>query len=460
LRVERLSATVAAVLLTVLACGESIAPGSGYGIVVPVLSARSPTSQTGTVGEEAEPPEVAVLDTAGRPVSGVRVSFHVVNGNGTISASSALSNSTGVASLTRWVLGTAAGLNLVVATAGSGDPLFFHATTLPGPPALLVKVGFDGVPEAPEGTALAVSPRVRLTDQFGNGVPGTEVKFTVEAGGGSLTRDRTRTDSVGVAESGSWTLGGTGSQRVVAGAGSLASEAFTAFARPRPFGCASESIVLRTSVTSDLTPASCRSPDGRTVALYSLQLLAPTAVTFRMTSSAFDTYLELRDVDLQELARNDNVSQLQANSAFKAVLPAGMYTLVATSAGGGAEGRFTVTVDQVPESVSGCEEVFVARKLVTMQTAYSSDCVRAPYSYTDRFTMYLYQGTHVEITVEDWNYTGPNVEFITSSGTSVFGSTTANYVRLLSYTADQSGYYTFHVGLAADENQDYKLIIR
>jgi len=78
-------------------------------------------------------------------------------------------------------------------------------------------------------TAVATAPRVKVADQFGNGVAGVTVTFAVSGGGGSVTGATPTTGSDGTASAGGWTLGPTtGANTLTASATGLASVTFTA----------------------------------------------------------------------------------------------------------------------------------------------------------------------------------------------------------------------------------------
>lgn len=82
-------------------------------------------------------PAVRILDDKYQPVEGVKVIFTVTAGGGTISGTSATTNSDGVARVGSWTMGAVAGTNtLTAASPGvTGSPLTFMANaTLPGDP--------------------------------------------------------------------------------------------------------------------------------------------------------------------------------------------------------------------------------------------------------------------------------------------------------------------------------------
>ena len=77
------------------------------------------------------PPAVKVADVDGNGVSGTQVTFAVTSGGGSVQGATATSNSSGVAAVTSWTLGSALGTNTLAATAAglTGSPLTFTATS-------------------------------------------------------------------------------------------------------------------------------------------------------------------------------------------------------------------------------------------------------------------------------------------------------------------------------------------
>jgi len=60
-----------------------------------------------------------------------------------------------------------------------------------------------------------IEPAVKVTDQFGNGVPGVNVTFALTSGGGSISGASAVTGANGVAALGNWTLGSSPGSNVV-----------------------------------------------------------------------------------------------------------------------------------------------------------------------------------------------------------------------------------------------------
>ena len=86
---------------------------------------------------------------------------------------------------------------------------------------------------AAAGTAVAISPSVRVSDAFDNPVPGIDVTFAITEGGGSLTGAAATTDDAGIARVGSWTLGtAAGPNALSATPDGLAPIEFTATGAP------------------------------------------------------------------------------------------------------------------------------------------------------------------------------------------------------------------------------------
>jgi len=174
-------------------------------------------------------PSVLVRDAFNNPVPGVSVVFAVASGGGSAAGGTALSNASGIASVTSWTLGTSAGSNTLTATvAGVGAPLTFTATGVAGPAATMVVEAGQGQ-SAPAGTAVAIDPAVRIEDANGNPVAGMTVTFTVASGGGSATGLSQVTGPGGIATVTNWTLGTTaGINTLSAAATGLTSVVFSA----------------------------------------------------------------------------------------------------------------------------------------------------------------------------------------------------------------------------------------
>ena len=225
----------AAGLNTLTASASGVTPVSfaitGVSGAAAQLTRQSADPQAAPVATTvAAPPSVVILDEHGNPVAGVSVTFAVTGGGGSVAGASQVTNSLGIATAESWTLGTAAGPNTVEARAADKVAIF-TATGTPGPPATLTKLAGDNQ-SAEVGQAVAIAPRVRVADRYGNLVPGAEVAFTIASGGGTVTPATVLTGTDGSAAATSWTLGTTaGSNTLSVSAGTAPPITFVATAR-------------------------------------------------------------------------------------------------------------------------------------------------------------------------------------------------------------------------------------
>jgi adhesin/invasin len=133
-----------------------------------------------------------VTDASGNFIAGVPVLWEVVAGAGVLEQVDTQTNPNGQA-LGFYRLGTVAGANVVRVSVNDGSlSEDFEATGLAGPPAAIEKIAGDGQTGIPGATLAPFS--VVVTDELGNPVPETPVKWTVESGGGTLSDDASITD--------------------------------------------------------------------------------------------------------------------------------------------------------------------------------------------------------------------------------------------------------------------------
>ncbi len=190
------------------------------------IAANSVVTQSATAGSNvAAPPSVVVTDVNGTPVPGVSVTFALTAGGGSITPASpatVVTNASGIATLTSWTLGTAAGANTLTATATglSGSPVTFNATGTVGAPTQISAVSVT-TQSTTISTAVAAPPSVKVADANGNGVSGVSVVFTVASGGGSTSPASpatVTTNASGIATLTSWTVGSTAGANTVTAA--------------------------------------------------------------------------------------------------------------------------------------------------------------------------------------------------------------------------------------------------
>lgn len=238
------------------------------------LEAVAETSLTGTVGTRIAPvPAVRLTTLEGNPAPGREIRF-LVSGGGTIENASQRTDTAGMASPGVWTLGTETRPQTLTARSEGVADLVFTAVVRPGRPATMDIVAGDHQIAA-VGAPLPIPLQVKLADWYGNPVPEESVSYTVILGNGGVLGDSLKTDSLGVARSGVWTLGGAGAQLVRA---STAGKAvlFDALACEDPCrgrdllytqGNALYTVVngVRTLVNNGVSDAAW-SPDGRQIA--------------------------------------------------------------------------------------------------------------------------------------------------------------------------------------------------
>jgi hypothetical protein len=161
---------------------------SATGVAGPASAiAKAGDNQNATAGELVPTaPTVTVTDANGNPVAGIVVNFAITSGGGSLGSASATTNSSGVATIDRWTMGTTAGTNTVTATAGTLPPVTFTAIGLPGAPAQLVIVTqpAGAMNEAP----LETQPVVQIRDRYGNLVTTatSSVTASIVSGAGTI----------------------------------------------------------------------------------------------------------------------------------------------------------------------------------------------------------------------------------------------------------------------------------
>jgi hypothetical protein len=221
----------------------SVSPGAAANIAIVAGDGQ----KTDTSSAVAIAPSVKVTDQAGFAVEGATVTFAIGVGNGSISPASVATNASGVATADKWTLGNVAGTNSVTATIAGGASVVFTATaTQPAPPvaptppppppppptppaappapplvpAVIAIFAGDGQSAAPL-TAVTVNPAAKVTTAAGLPVPGVTVTFSIRSGGGSVSGETAKTDSLGIATVGKWTLGSGGGNSLFATATGL-----------------------------------------------------------------------------------------------------------------------------------------------------------------------------------------------------------------------------------------------
>ena len=166
-------------------------------------------------------PVLRLQDLDGNPLArpDVAVTVQIASGQGTLSGTTTRpSDADGRVTFTDLaIVGGPGARTLIFAASGYASAVSSPIGLGIGPPASMAVVAGDQQ-TAPAGTAVPVAPTVVLRDAAGTPVPGVPVRFTVTAGGGSVSGGETTTGADGTAAVGAWTLGpGTGSNTLSAG---------------------------------------------------------------------------------------------------------------------------------------------------------------------------------------------------------------------------------------------------
>ena len=147
---------------------------------------------------------VRVVDEGGRGVPGVEVRWETAEEGAGLSDDAVVTDGSGDARVT-WTLGRRAGAQTLTARVAGLEPAAFTATAGAAGAAILVAEAGDGQ-TGEVASELAVRPRVRVTDAFGNPVAGVRVTFAHATSGTSIGEPEQTTDAEGRAQAGRWVL--------------------------------------------------------------------------------------------------------------------------------------------------------------------------------------------------------------------------------------------------------------
>lgn len=199
--------------------------GTGAAIYMEAVTSRS---VTGTVADEITPaPAVRVTDQHHNPVRGVDVVFWATAENGIPANTTARTDAGGVATVASWRLHTRSGVQTLRAvmargSARPGEVLFIADAN---PAAAAIVSALDTTHAALPGSSVTL--QVKVSDAYGNVIPGTPVSFEIESGGGSLNRTSMLTDFKGIAKA-LWKVGPDGGNTATASVSGLNAVRFSA----------------------------------------------------------------------------------------------------------------------------------------------------------------------------------------------------------------------------------------
>lgn len=173
-----------------------------------ILRGNGQVASVGTAVSVA--PAIVVTDAFGRPRANVSVQFNAASGNGSVVGSPVTTGLDGVAAVTSWTLGPAPGSNTLQVVAFYATQATFVAF---GIATRLIKLHDGNEQQGTGGTDLPINPTARVVEaDSGQPIPGVDVEFTITLGGGQiagLNSTTVTTDSNGIADAGTWTLGPT-----------------------------------------------------------------------------------------------------------------------------------------------------------------------------------------------------------------------------------------------------------
>ena len=427
-----------AILSLVAACTESTQPFDPRHDEV-VLTAASPTSVTVAAGNGVtDLPTVIAQDRNGTPQPGVIVSFTVVEGSSMVFGIRDTTDASGMARLGGWGPAPKAGQrSSILATTANGDAVRFSATVVPAAPAKILKVAGDNQIAASRADVV-IRPRLQVTDAYLNAVPGVHVTFEVIKGGGSIAPGEVLTDSAGTVTLSSWTLGNAGDQLLIATAGNLA-ESFHAIAIDNLAGCSQELLLSPVAALGASFNAQSCSENSRYYTIYYLKVTGSAAWLFEMHSTAFDSYLELRDASSNRIASNDDGDVSTRDSRMTVMLNPGLYQLVAVSDSPGAFGTYSLAFMSPGSAAAHCDGMFVVRGVSVGGQLIPATCHGAQAPLADVYRIRVLAGTTLEIDLRDWTYSGFDLDILDDTGQPLAkGHQTTDYLTYsAAYRADR-----------------------
>jgi hypothetical protein len=242
-------------------------------------------------------------------------------------------------------------------------------STSPARPASLSIVAGD-LDSALAGEQIVLQVRVNGSDN--RPYAGAVVTWTVQQGPSTLASPTSTSGSDGIA-SNSVTLGGSGGQTtIIATAGGATPAVFTV--RTIDPCTVLRDVAVGATVNGTLTDTDCRIFDSTLIDYYQFALPAQSGVALSMTSTSFDTYIFLLDVQGNALGVADDISSSNTNSLLRAILPAGAYIIGANAFAVGQAGPYTVQVQQPGIELGDCEVAWTTKGVAVPQQLTTASC--------------------------------------------------------------------------------------
>ena len=180
----------AGIVASAVACGSDDSTSPTTPKSIERVSADSQSTAVGVA--MAQPLVVEVVGGDGSRLMNTSVVWRIIDGGGSLSDSSVVTDASGHAQTT-YTPGSTPGFAHVTATAGSVSSTF-TLSLVAGAATSLEKFGSDN-PAAVVGSTLTLS--VKLVDQFGNGIANATINWSAD--GGSVAAATSTTDSTGIA---------------------------------------------------------------------------------------------------------------------------------------------------------------------------------------------------------------------------------------------------------------------
>jgi len=151
-------------------------------LIPTAISVKAGSGQKATVNTAfAAPLEVAIVNAAGQPVSGISVDFETPGSpaSGTFAAGAVVTNASGIATAPSLTASDGAGAYTIEAfVVGVTTPAKFNLTNISGAPHT-VSVAAGGNQSATVAKAFGSALKTQVVDSFGNAVSGAVVTFTI-----------------------------------------------------------------------------------------------------------------------------------------------------------------------------------------------------------------------------------------------------------------------------------------
>jgi len=311
----------------------------------------------------ATPPAVVVKDANGNVKSGVTVTFTVGSGGGSVTGGTATSNAQGIATVGSWTLGSAGGLNTLVASATGAPSVTFRATASNPKCAARTPHTFgsttNGALEADDCVFIDGS----FIDFYSTTVPAAGAYVFKQNGGFDTYLDIALADGSVIGENddesdasnnsaisillpaGNYLLGAGSFNPGVTGAYTITS----ASRSPDNTGCEQMFVVKGVSSNQNILSTDCLWTEPPAAPIYAdgyfTLLRAGQSVTITMASSAIDSYLELYRNGGAFVTQNDNkdATTKDAQITFTAV-QTDYYAIIARTAVASQTGAYTLTI--------------------------------------------------------------------------------------------------------------------